>query len=122
MHYVVVEILPIDPFETEVTIVPLYEQLIEEIQPDSENAPCTLAQALWQYAAKVDRPLLSILDEDENACKFVMQFEESWFVRGEVGPGNRIGNLRDTSKAVEMAKILHARRMARQVLDECNSK
>lgn len=119
MNFTVVEILPIDPNGSEVTIVPLYEQVIEKIQlADFATAPCTLAQALWMYAGKQEDRLLSILEGDESACKFVMKFKESWFVRAEVG----CEQVRETRDAVEMARTIHLARVARQALDECNSK
>lgn len=117
MNNAVVEIIPIEPCETKVVIVPLFEQSIE-IPPDSPTKPHTLSQALYLYAAGEDGCLLSVLEDDEGACKFINRFKETWFVRIERGSELGGSELRGLSKAVNLAQKLQARRMALRALDE----
>ena len=60
MNNAVVEILPFEPCETKVVIVPLFEQSIE-IPADTPIKQHTLAQALYIYAAGKDDCLLGKL-------------------------------------------------------------
>lgn len=115
----VVEILPIKPCETNVIIVPLFEQLID-VPADSAAKPPTLALALYLYAAGEAGPLLSVLEGDEHACDFVFtQFEETWFVRTEPTSGFGGSNIRDLVQAVQLAHVYRGRHMACRAMNEC---
>lgn len=117
MNNAVVEIIPIEPCETKVVIVPLFEQSIE-IAAQSATNPHTLSQALYLYAAGDDDCLLSVLERDERACKFINQFKETWFVRIERESELGGSELRGLSKAVNLARTVQARRMALRALDD----
>lgn len=117
MNNAVVEIIPIKPCETKVVIVPLFEQSIE-IPAESATKPHTLSQALYLYAEGEDDCLLSVLEEDERACKFIAQLQETWFVRIERGSELGDSELRGLSQAVNLARTVQARRMALRALDD----
>jgi hypothetical protein len=117
MNNAVVEIIPIEPCEAKVVIVPLFEQSIE-IPADSATKPHTLSQALYLYAAGEDGCLLSVLEDDEGACKFINRFKETWFVRIERGSELGGSELRGLNKAVNLARTVQARRMALRALDD----
>lgn len=117
MNNAVVEILPFEPCETKVVIVPLFEQSVE-IPSDSATQPHTLAQALYLYAAGEDGCLLSVLENDEGACRFINRLKESWFVRIERGSELDGSELRRLSQAVNLARTVQARRMALRALDD----
>lgn len=112
----VVEIIPIQPSETAVVIVPLFEQLIE-IPGSLTDMPHTLAHALYLYVEGESGHLLSILEKDETTCDFVTQFEETWFVRAELDSGLCSSGLRETGEAVHLARVIQSRRMALLALD-----
>lgn len=117
MNNAVVEIIPFEPCEAKAVIVPLFEQSIE-IPADSATKPHTLSQALYFYAAGEDRCLLSVLEDDERACRFINQFKETWFVRIERESELGGSELRRLSQAVNLARTVQARRMALRALDE----
>ncbi len=117
MNNAVIEIIPFEPCETKVVIVPLFEQSVE-IPSDSATKPHTLSQALYLYAAGEDGCLLSVLENDEGACRFINRFKETWFVRIERGSELDGSELRRLSQAVNLARTVQARRMASRALDD----
>lgn len=120
MNSAVIEIIPIEPCESKVVIVPLFEQSIE-IPADTPTKPHTLSEALYLYAAGKGDGLLPVLEEDERACKFIAGLKETWFVRikdeSEIG----VAEIRELSTAVNLARTVQARRMALRALDDCRS-
>jgi hypothetical protein len=118
MNSAVVEIIPIEPCESKVVIVPLFEQSVE-ISTDTPAKPHTLSQALYLYAAGNGSSLLSVLEEDERACKFITQFKETWFVRTEDASEIGVSEFRELNTAVNLARTVQARRMAMRALDDC---
>ena len=117
MNNAVIEIIPFEPCETKVVIVPLFEQSVE-IPSDSVTKPHTLSQALYLYAEGEDGFLLSVLENDEGACRFINRFKETWFVRIERGSELGDSQLRGLSQAVNLARTVQARRMALRALDD----
>jgi len=120
MSSAVVEIIPIEPCESKVVIVPLFEQSIE-IPTDTPIKPHPLSQALYLYAARKGDVLLSVLEEDERACKFIAELKETWFVRIEDESEIGGAEIRELSTAVNLARTVQARRMALRALDDCRS-
>lgn len=117
MNNAVVEIIPFKPCESKAVIVPLFEQSIE-IPTESATKPHTLSQALYLYAAGEDGCLLSVLEEDERACKFINQLKETWFVRIERESELGGSELRGLDAAVNLARTVQAQRMALRALDD----
>lgn len=111
---VVVEILSSN--QSQVGIVPLYEQIIEN--PEEFEDPLSLAQALYMYCVGQDGELVQLLEENQSALEFVLSFDDSWFVRIQEDPDKQT---RDLRAAITEAHAVNARRTAQRVLDECIS-
>lgn len=113
-----VEILAINPCEDDLTIVPIFEQIIEMTHSDSAEPRFSLAQALGTFAGGEDIPLIGIMEADERACEFILRLEDTWFVRAEGVTDSPNGQVREASQARHLARIIQGQRMASRAADE----
>jgi hypothetical protein len=112
----IVEILGRDP-NSEVIIVPIYERIVDGPDPALEG---TVDQALFIYATGDHTPLERLLEICTDACEFVANLREDWFVRAETASDQSSeAKSRSVCSAVALAHAIRARTAARAALEEC---